>query len=157
MVKKYKLTKKQIKINKLKKIILQKQERKNFKNFYVSNFCLTDNLNIAIFNIDNIKNNLDNDIKKIIELSTPWDFTEMDLQMIINRNIILVPKILNDSVIFEGFGSVNSFFFNLIVKSSNCIFCPVVEWNGHKSNRLITVLPEKLGQPLGVLKTVKIE
>lgn len=138
-----------------RKIVLQKKENEVLESYYLSQFCLTDNYNFALFNMDDEGFIFDKSIKEIIKSAKEWEFKESDLQMIIDRNVFLTPEITNDKVIFDDIGSVDKTFFDLIVSNRECIFQPVIEWSAKESNRLVAIFLEKMGKPIGILKTVK--
>lgn len=122
------------------------------KNAFYSGFCLTDNKNFALFNIEK-QFLVDNDIN----YSVNFKLTENDLNMMLDRSIQLKHKIDKEKniVVFSDYGQVDMQYFKLFkLIYLTCIFVPVIEWNGNQSNRLIAGLPNKQGKPIGVLKTI---
>ena len=139
-----------LKIRPVKKITRKQFNLKRAKLYY-SGFCLTDNKNFALFDVSD-KFLIDNELKGVI----PFQLSEDDLQMIIDRNDQLRVSRGNILVTVDDYGLIDRNIFNLF-DSDQAIFHPVVEWFGKPCNRLITIVLGEGTKPIGVFKTVKDE
>lgn len=130
---------------KAKRIKLKKE------NVYYSGFCITNNINYALFDVPDTFL-VDNSFEHVLDFS----LNENDLWMLIDREHQIKPSLGTVKVTFKDYGLVDRRHFDLLNKACpNCQFYPVTEWFGKASNRLLAGLPDKMGKPIGVLKTVK--
>jgi hypothetical protein len=117
---------------------------------YSSGFCITDNLNFALFNAP-VNFLVDKGFSNVLS----FKLTEDDLWMLIDRSKNIRPSKGNVKVTFQGFGLVDREYFDMLTSiNPDCQFYPVTEWFGTASNRLMVGLPDKEGKPIGVLKTI---
>lgn len=117
---------------------------------YFSGFCATDDKNYALFDVQR-QFLVDKGFTSVL----PFNLTEDDLWMLIDRTHKVIPQIGIIKVSFPGIGMVNRRYFNLLLSlNSQCEFYVVTEWFGMASNRLIVGLPDREGKPIGVLKLV---
>lgn len=143
MLKRHLLKTKVVKSKKRKRFDIKKAE------CYYSGFCLTDNLNFALFDISE-QNIIDIGIKDVL----PFAMSEDDLQMIINRTEQVRVSRGIISVTIDGYGLVDRNVFNLFQSTDKSIFHPVTEWFGNPCNRLITIVNDEGAKPIGVFKTI---
>lgn len=130
--------------NKIKRLKLNKVD------VHFSGFCATDNSNFALFDVSE-QFLVDNGFMPVLD----FDLSENDLWMLIDREHQIKPSIGNIKVTFKGYGLVDRKHFDLMHSHCpNVVYYPVTEWFGNASNRLLAGLPEKMGKPIGVLKTV---
>jgi hypothetical protein len=119
------------------------------KKIYLSEFCLTDNFNFAIFNVPE-RFLLDNALNNTID----FELSEHDLQMVMDRKQQLIPNMSSTTVAFHPIGIIKREYFDLVTAvDPECVFAMVIEWFGRESNRLIAALhKDMMGKPFGILK-----
>lgn len=120
------------------------------KPLYYSGFCLTDNLSFAFFYTDT-KFFVDN--VPIKDLNR-FKFNEADLDMTIDKSIMLQPSKGVKKVSFNGIGLIDRDIFNTMKKIyPESVFHPVQSFFGQTVNAMIIVLHEEYGKPVGLFKT----
>lgn len=139
-------------IKKFRLNIKQEQQTKPQKAMYRSEFCLTDNDIIALFGADTIEKYLKE--KKIVQFET-FLLTEETFDIKINRNKLLDPIEKGNFVVFENIGQFNKEIIEWFVTNfPKCVFYPIQEWFGQKTNTLVCILGSLHGKPVGVVKNI---
>jgi hypothetical protein len=120
------------------------------KPLYYSGFCLTDNKNFAFFYAED---------KKIIDkVSTKvlnrFKLNEADLDIIIDKTEMIVPKKGLKEVTFSGIGLIERNLLNEMEKMyPKCVYHQIESFFGQRVNSMIIVLQEEFGKPVGLFKT----
>lgn len=110
-----------------------------YGNLYKSDFCVTDNSNFAIFYPETIFG-----VDKTIGDALDFTLNEIDMNMMIDRNETVDPKLVIDRKMFK-------FVENRL--NGEYALCRVNEWFGFRCRLLSCILsPDKFSKPTGVFK-----
>ena len=119
------------------------------KKLYYSGFCLTDNMDFALFYIDR-KFIIDNNIK--IRLNE-FTLSENDLEIEIDRENKIVPEKGVRKFKFENVGLVSEEIIQMFYKlDKEATFYKIKRFFGKETNTLFIVLSGEFGKPIGLIK-----